>query len=819
MKLGELFESLSVRFDGVKISMTTGTVKVANATGDAIAPQNCDEAESAAALVTPTQFLSALFAGFDEQSVHLTSIKGDPSTASSSAWFGGRLGAKYALHDEENLFYSVGVLAPSSISRSVANVDHHVAIVFDDVGDGPGAKVPSASLDALEAAGFAPLAKVETSPNNWQWVFRLKDAVPEDGGEACRVIAYLRDFLKSNGWGDPACFDAARYMRLPGGINGKPQYVNPLDGSPWRVWATHFDAAASVDLYSLTQHLTGPDFLAKAMLGPVGPARALAGNGGTPNRNASMDDPLVKLAAAVGLNPRPSSRLGVIDCDCPNHAIHGVHSSGNADGFAFIGSDGTAKCFHGHCEDLRSDDFRKLMEDMYDANEALHVSLDLALPPTETGRGFLAREAFRNEPIEPEQLAIVAPAKSLALAPVQPFAPTQIPPREWLYGRAIIRRYISMVVAPGGTGKSALTMVEAVAMATGKTLLPGDNPVSPLRVWLHNAEDDRLELQRRLAAALQHHKLTLADLNNNLILSSGRDVPLCLARDGAHGPKIEQRSVDHIIEQSRRLAVDVIMLDPLGALHTLPENSNEAMNLLMGALREIADKARVAIVLVHHTSKVASTNMSAAGAGASRGASALVDAVRSSRQLGQMTEKEAGDFGVPLDQRWAFIRVDNGKANLAPAEAARWVRLVGVSLNNGNVQYPQGDTVQTVEDWTPPPQTLGSTADLINVQRAVSQAAAPPRWSDKSPDWVGYLVAEATGLDIGEPASGQKGRDANQNAARRKVVAMLNAWKRQAALTTIQQHDGRTGRTMEIVEVGKAPAEPTQTDPQVVPVW
>ncbi|QDZ11831.1 AAA family ATPase [Devosia ginsengisoli] len=421
--------------------------------------------------------------------------------------------------------------------------------------------------------------------------------------------------------------------------------------------------------------------------------------------------------------------------------------------------------------------------------------------------------------MEPEQLAFVAPAKSLALVPVQPFVPRQIPPREWLYGRAIIRRYISMVVAPGGTGKSALTMVEAVAMATGKTLLPGDNPVSPLRVWLHNAEDDRLELQRRLAAALQHHKLTLADLNNNLILSSGRDVRLSLARDGADGPKVDQRSVDRIVEQARELGVDVIMLDPLGALHTLPENSNEAMNLLMGALREIADKARVAVVLVHHTSKVASTNMSAAGAGASRGASALVDAVRSSRQLGQMTDKEAGNFGVPLDRRWEFIRVDNGKANLAPAQAARWVKLVGVSLNNGNVQYPQGDTVQTVEHWTPPTPTLGSAADLINVQRAVSQAAAPPRWSDKSPDWVGYLVADATGLDIGEPASGQKGRDANQNAARRKVVAMLNAWKREGALTTIKQHDGRTGRMMEVVEVGKSPAEPVQMDPQVVPGW
>lgn len=49
--------------------------------------------------------------------------------------------------------------------------------------------------------------------------------------------------------------------------------------------------------------------------------------------------------------------------------------------------------------------------------------------------------------------------------------PTTIPPRPWVYGRHLIRKQVSVTVAPGGVGKSSLTICEALAMTSERKLL------------------------------------------------------------------------------------------------------------------------------------------------------------------------------------------------------------------------------------------------------------------------------------------------------------------------------------------------------------
>ncbi|TGN61780.1 hypothetical protein E4L95_09185 [Paracoccus liaowanqingii] len=89
--------------------------------------------------------------------------------------------------------------------------------------------------------------------------------------------------------------------------------------------------------------------------------------------------------------------------------------------------------------------------------------------------------------------------------------PAQIPPRQWLYGRHLIRGFVSLTVAPGGLGKSSLLVAEILAMAAGRPLL-GDNPAHPLRVWLWNGEDPSEELQRRIQATCLHFGIEAEDL-------------------------------------------------------------------------------------------------------------------------------------------------------------------------------------------------------------------------------------------------------------------------------------------------------------------
>jgi hypothetical protein len=77
--------------------------------------------------------------------------------------------------------------------------------------------------------------------------------------------------------------------------------------------------------------------------------------------------------------------------------------------------------------------------------------------------------------------------------------PAKIPVREWLYGRRLLRKFISLTVAQGGIGKSSLEISETLALVSGKALL-GILPPRPLRVWLWNLEDPYEETARRIQA-------------------------------------------------------------------------------------------------------------------------------------------------------------------------------------------------------------------------------------------------------------------------------------------------------------------------------
>ncbi|MGM9403640.1 AAA family ATPase [Aliiroseovarius sp. KMU-71] len=445
-------------------------------------------------------------------------------------------------------------------------------------------------------------------------------------------------------------------------------------------------------------------------------------------------------------------------------------------------------------------------------------------------RGIVAVDTFKAAPLTSDDYAVIGaltarahanankrPAddgaqelSSLKLTPVQAPRPDQIPPREWLYGRSVIAGFISVLVAPGGTGKSSLMLTEAVAMAIGKTLFAGESPVGKLRVWVHGAEDPFDEHQRRLAALLKHHGLTRADLGDRLFITSGRDAPLCLARMGRDGPEIMQEAVDALVRVMNAAQVDVLVLDPLSAVHSLPENDNTAMNALVGALRYIADKTGAAIILVHHTSKAAGQDMAASGAGAARGASALVDGARIVRQVARMSEKEAAKWGIEADKAHQYVRVDNGKSNLAPAAKAKWRKLVSVPLDNGTAHYPAGDTVGVVEAWTPPEPAVATASELAQVQAVIDGASNKPRADKRSSHWIGHTVADALGFDIGPKDGSARSRSARQNQAYAHVCDLTNQWLQSGGLRTIKEHCPLVRREVDFVVVGE-PAVLTET--------
>lgn len=110
--------------------------------------------------------------------------------------------------------------------------------------------------------------------------------------------------------------------------------------------------------------------------------------------------------------------------------------------------------------------------------------------------------------------------------------PKMIPPRKFLYGEHLIRKFASAKFAAGGVGKSILALTEAIAMAAGRPLL-GIVPRQRCRVWYWNGEDPKEETERRIAAICLHFGIAADDLEGWLFVDSGREQEIVLAVQNA----------------------------------------------------------------------------------------------------------------------------------------------------------------------------------------------------------------------------------------------------------------------------------------------
>lgn len=345
----------------------------------------------------------------------------------------------------------------------------------------------------------------------------------------------------------------------------------------------------------------------------------------------------------------------------------------------------------------------------------------------------------------------VAPVPLAAVAAALP-PPSAIPPRPWLYGTALVRGFVSVLVAGGGVGKSALAMAQAVALASGQGFL-GAHVHHAVPVWLLNLEDPLDELDRRLAAVLLRHRVAEAAVRGRIFLHSGRTRRLRLAELSPDGSVVlpDQAAM---IEAARAVGAGCIIVDPFVKSHALDENSNPHMDAAATAWAEIAEAAGCAVLLVHHVRKGPTMAGGAGDVDSARGGKALTDAARVAQVLSAMSEEEAETLGVAAGERWRHVRLDDAKANLAPrGTRARWFRLEGIPLGNATQAYPHGDTVAVIAPWEPP--SAWSRLDPAACNRILDTLAAGPepgllyaaqRRGRGVERWAGWVLVEAGGL-------------------------------------------------------------------------
>jgi hypothetical protein len=332
-----------------------------------------------------------------------------------------------------------------------------------------------------------------------------------------------------------------------------------------------------------------------------------------------------------------------------------------------------------------------------------------------------------------------------------------LPRREFLYGTHLIRRYVSVTVAPGGLGKSSLTMTEALAMATGRALL-GTLPAADLRCWIFNLEDPRDELDRRLAASCKLHNVDAKSLNGRLFLDSGREQNLVVAFDDKRGVKIAVPTVEAVISEIKKNNIDVMIIDPFVSTHSVSENDNGAIDKVTKLWSQIADETNCAIEIVHHVRKVQDREVTVEDA---RGAVSLLAAARSARVLNRMTEEQAKAAGISDDERFSIFGVQAGKSNLAPLSSkSEWRKLESVPLGNGaGPQRPQ-DHAPVVVEWKWPEiedapakeeepgiQPLSFTDEELNLIK-IRIKNTECKWDTRAGDWAGWKIAEVMGIEM-----------------------------------------------------------------------
>jgi RecA-family ATPase len=281
---------------------------------------------------------------------------------------------------------------------------------------------------------------------------------------------------------------------------------------------------------------------------------------------------------------------------------------------------------------------------------------------------------------------------------LRPFVPVNIatlPPRSWLYGRHYQRRTVSLTAGPGGMGKSSSDMVEAIAMVTCRNLL-GEQPEERLRVWYHNGEDPRDEIDRRLVAICQHYRIPQEELQGYLWTTSGTEFPLRVAK-GYANLEINTVLVREISTAISENQIDVVIFDPLVTLHSVSEVDTVKMDTVIRTFAGIADDNDCAIELAHHVRKPAAGANNDYDVHDIRGVAAITDAVRAARVLNRMNEKDAEAAGCDETERLSRFRIDRAKGNYSPARAATWRQFINVELING-------DEVGVVALWNFPGQ-------------------------------------------------------------------------------------------------------------------
>jgi hypothetical protein len=292
-----------------------------------------------------------------------------------------------------------------------------------------------------------------------------------------------------------------------------------------------------------------------------------------------------------------------------------------------------------------------------------------------------------------------------------PISESAIPPRDWISPGLLLKRNLSVLVAPPGSGKSLLTLQWAIMISLGMDWA-GWHVRAPQKVLVINSEDDIDEMRRRLVASVQKMGVDQHHLAGRIMLADAPETIVIAKADNKSKTVIRTPLLERLVETIKQNGIGCIIVDPFAETFEGDENSNSEVKWAGILWREVARRTNTSVMLVHHTKKYAGGM--AGDADASRGGGALIGTARTMSTLFAMTADEAEAMSIAPEDRVRYVRFDDAKGNHnLMTGRARWFEKVSVQLNNGVGMIP-GDSVGALIPWKPPGLMDEFTIEQLN---------------------------------------------------------------------------------------------------------
>ena len=314
--------------------------------------------------------------------------------------------------------------------------------------------------------------------------------------------------------------------------------------------------------------------------------------------------------------------------------------------------------------------------------------------------------------------------------------------RQWLHGADLIRGRVSLLVAPGGRGKSSFLISLALACASGRPLLGSHVFGGPLRVLLVSLEDSTNEVALRLRGAMLHHGISDRDVAGLRIIGAER-VRLSLLRTQGGDPALNPAAWGLLEQEIASAAADIVLIDPIiAAMGGVSVNDNSAAALFMEQLVKLAVEKNVGLMFAHHAAKYRDTT----SADAAMGAASFVNLARVCIAIEPLKDEEAVRVGIPPWDARSYFRIVSTKQNLAPpSDTDRWFRLTSVEMQNATPPtYPNGDNIAVVEPFRPGGSGPAFSSQILSAARdVIANAIIPPSTSKRSSEYAVSRIARA----------------------------------------------------------------------------